>query len=371
MLIANEAKTIPQEIFDHFQKCTYNIFLKVSSSGEAAENFYRGFSNARNWDEGYIPGKPFKRKITYLDCPHLADRIPGEIEEYGEDSDWFRKTRKSEFVSTEANVVVSSAKLLKCLKEPKGKIDIGAGRVAGLDLGGGGDPSALWVFDNNICVGWEEWSFKDTQLTVDKLVGTQEEKGLFQKYELKEDDITGDDNGIGQAIIDALARKGWNIRRLRAQGKPINSIRFLNRGAEIWFRIRRLIEEQILNFNGFIIPEDDVYRELTSRHATETNGKSKLVDKAEEKAQGFASPNSADAIALAFSKVDVYEFIEQKSKAQEPSKTRAELLGSEAIVDLQEIRTSHVRMQIEEVRRNLADIKPTDNIQTLISSIYG
>ena len=380
ILVANEAKTIPQEIFDHFAKCTYNIFLKVSSAGEAREHFYNGFTTARDWEDGYIPGAPFKRLVTYKDCPHITEgRIKAEIIEHGgEDSDWFRKTRKSEFVSTDGNNVISSANLVKCLKAPRGKIDLGLPRKAGLDLGGGGDPSSLWVFDNNICIGKRTWNFKDTEMTVDLLAGDSTKTGLFTEYGLLPENITGDDNGIGQAIIDGLRRKGWEIRQFRAQHSAINKVRFLNRGAEIWFRVKRLIEEGILNFNGFIkyIPNnpelDPIFRQLTSRHYTESNGKQKLLSKPEEKAQGFISPNDADAIMIAFADVDIYEFIENKNKAPiESPKVRAEVLGSEAIVNAQfELRNTLLQQQLLE-DRSKALIESNNDITSILSSIYG
>ena len=245
-------------------------------------------------------------------------------------------------------------------------------------MGGGGDPSSLWVFDNNICIGKRSWNFKDTEMTVDLLVGDSTKTGLFTEYGLLPENITGDDNGIGQAIIDGLRRKGWEIRQFRAQHSAINKVRFLNRGAEIWFRVKRLIEEGILNFNGFIkyIPNnpelDPIFRQLTSRHYTESNGKQKLLSKPEEKAQGFISPNDADAIMIAFADVDIYEFIENKNKAPiESPKVRAEVLGSEAIVNAQfELRNTLLQQQLLE-DRSKALIESNNDITSILSSIYG
>lgn len=371
ILVSNEAKTVPQEIFDHFGKCTFNIFLKVSSSGAAKEHFYSGFTRARDWQEGYIPGVPFKRKITYKDCPHISNsRIQTEIVEHGEDSAWFRMTRKSEFVSEDDCNVISDPKLTKCRDNPRSKIDLGLPRKAGLDIGGGGDPSSLWVFDNNICIGKERWSYKDTQLTVDLLVGDEERQGLFNKYGLKAENIIGDDNGIGQGVLDNLRRRGWAIRQQRAQFAAINKIKYLNRGAEWWFRFLRLIEEQIINFNGHLT--QDIFRQLVSRHYSDTNGKLKLWSKQEEASAGNPSPNDADAIVLAFSDVDIYEFIEQKEKGKiVETAVRAEVLGSKVIVDsVAHMRNNHMLMQLQEMHQKEFKDNSKD-INSLINSIYG
>ena len=378
ILIANEAKTIPGEIWEHFAKCTYNIFLKISSAGEAKEHFYNSYVRSRDWLDGYVAGVPFRRKVTYKDCLHLTpERIAAEIAEHGENSPWFRMTRKSEFVSPDSCNVCTDVKLITCVSSPRGKIDIGLPKKAGLDIGGGGDPSELWVFDNNICIGREKWSFKDTQLTVDLLVGDEERTGLFNKYGLKAEDIIGDDNGLGQGVLDNLRRRGWPIRQMRAQFAAINKIKYLNRGAEWWFRFLRLIEEQIINFNGHINIDvkgelNEPGRQLISRHYTTAgNGKLKLWSKEEEKAEGFLSPNAADAIVLAFADVDIYEFIERKEKAPIINKRPvAELLGSKAIVEsLNDFRHRHLQDLL--LPAEYKTEPKESNLHTLIESIYG
>ena len=323
ILITNEAKSISEEIFRHFSKCTFNFWIEVSSAGETSGHFYKNCSEAIWWDgdktdKGFAAGKYLMRKVTYLDCPHIA---PSEVQamkdEHGENSPFFRNTYLSEFVTTGDSVVITSATLEKCLREATHKIDVGLPRRAGLDLAAGGDECTFYVFDNNVCVGSEPWRAKDTELTVDALIGADDTcSGIFQKFGFTKTNchnIFADDNGLGQPILDGLARRGWSVCRVRAQHKAANPALYLNRGIELWVRFARLVEECIV-----ILPKADekLQKELTNRHydTSEVQGKRKLLSKEEEKAQGNPSPNRADAVVLAFCGLTINDFRGDSSK---------------------------------------------------------
>lgn len=318
ILITNEAKSIPEEIFRHFAKCTFNYWIEVSSAGETSGQFYNVCCNAVSREHGFVPGKYILKKVTYKDCPHIA---PSEVEaakdEHGEGSAFFRNTFLSEFVSTGDSVVITQETLRKCLANAVHKVDIGQPLRAGLDLGGGGDPCAFYVFDNNVCKGHDSWRAKDTELTIDILIGaTDSDSGLFQKFGFTKStahNIYGDDNGLGQPILDGLARRGWEVTRVRAQHASSNKTTYLNRGIELWVRFARLVEECIV-----ILPKDDeqLHKELYNRHydTSEVQGKRKLLSKDEEKARGNPSPNRADAVVLAFTGLSIVDFRSDNKK---------------------------------------------------------
>lgn len=339
IIIINEGKSVSDEIYTHLSKCTYNIWIEVSSAGEASQHFYRNFSGARDWLDGWKPNEYYKRKITSYDCPHKPlSTIEADKREYGELSPFFRNTHLTEFVNTSGSVVIVDETLRKCLAKARTRIDIGQPRRAGLDLAGGGDECAFAPFDQNESLGLETWRAKDTELTVDILIGgTDEESGLFQKYGFTKEtahNIYGDDNGLGQPIIDGLAKRGWHITRVRNQSAAWDKTRYLNRGIELWVRFARLVEECIV-----ILPPNDekLFKELTNRHydTAEVQGKRKLLSKEEEKAQGNPSPNRADAIVLAFTGLTIVDFYDGKrslSRAVPQNYPSQETLTANALV---------------------------------------
>ena len=327
ILIINEAKTVPQEIYEHFAKCTYNIFIQVSSAGPARGHFYKACIDAVEWPKEYKEGRYYLRVVTAYDCPHIAKaKLDKELEEYGTNDPWFKNTRLSQFSSIGEQVVITEEVLDKNLKKSI-KIDAGLGRRAGLDLAGGGDENALAVIDENEVIAIEHWRAKDTELTVELLCGDGESLGLFQKYNLEQDKIFADDNGIGQGMIDGMARRNYNVRRVLNQSAALNTQRYLNRGAELWFIFARLLQAGYVKFAEGILSEV-LKRQLTNRHYGQDArlGKLKLWSKEEERLEGNESPDHADAVVLAFTGTTIFDFTE--SRKVKPANTPGSLLST-------------------------------------------
>ena len=94
LVIADEAKTVPEQIFSALDRCTYNAMLIASSPGRTSGRFYE--SQVRT-DLDYI-----KVSIGLLDCPHIKqDKIDRIIAEHGKDSSFTRSTLHGEFMISE------------------------------------------------------------------------------------------------------------------------------------------------------------------------------------------------------------------------------------------------------------------------------
>lgn len=322
ILIINEAKTVDQGIFEAFAKCTYNYWLEVSSPAGTSGPFYNHFCSATPWENGHVKGRYLGRRVTSYDCPHISpEKI--EFDKQTMRPEFFKNTHLAEFSSVDQKVVVTDESIRKCLAFAREKIDIGLSRRAGLDIAGGRAECSFYVFDNNMQVGRENWKSKDTEETVDLLAGTEKYRGpngeewtrggYFTKYGLKSENIYGDDNGLGQAVIDGLARRGWSIVRIRNQSPSMNKLRYANRGAELWFRLARLIEEAII----VLFPDDDkLFKQLANRHffQGDSTGKLQLYSKEQELAEGNESPDRADALCLAFTGLTVQDFLDKDAK---------------------------------------------------------
>lgn len=332
IVIVNEGKSIPEEIHLHLKKCTYNMWLEVSSAGEQSGEFYKATTSERTIHYPREPEafRPFCRTITYRDTPHKIREAEEEILALGLDHPFVKNTYLSKFSSLGELVAITEIILDKCLSTCNRRIIVGMGRHAGLDFAAGGDECSFIPWDENELLAEINWRVKDTEKTIDILIGADDKSiGLFQQYGFTKETaykITGDDNGLGEPIINSLHRRGWAISRIKNQGAARRKDRFLNRGAEIYSSLARIIEGCFLNFNGKLSAK--AKRQLITRHYTvEGQGKFKLIPKEDE----TESPDRADAIVLAWSQWTILDFLDDKVKKEQP-RTSAPMLTQAEIL---------------------------------------
>ena len=142
-------------------------------------------------------------------------------------------------------------------------------------------------------IALESFKFTDTVVLIEHL------EKLFYKYDLNNANaiIYGDAGGLGKPILDTLRANNWPVKYVLNQAKPINELAYLNRGAETWFNVAKLVENKEI-----IIPDYSTLRkQLASRYYTVTpQNKLQLESKKVAKSKGRRSPDQADAFVLAF-----------------------------------------------------------------------
>jgi hypothetical protein len=116
---------------------------------------------------------------------------------------------------------------------------------------------------------------------------------LFREQELRPEQISADEGGLGMVMCDRLAESGWQVNRLNngsASGKPEA---YANKGAEIWFEARVSIEK-----GEIILPNDpELVAQLTSRRGwPDSKGRLQLESKSDMRSRGLPSPDRADAV---------------------------------------------------------------------------
>lgn len=165
--------------------------------------------------------------------------------------------------------------------------------IAGLDLSAGGDEQVLAIRNGNELIALESFRFTDTVVLIEHL------EKLFYKYSLDNQNaiIYGDAGGLGKPILDTLRANNWPVKYVLNQAKPRNELAYLNRGAETWFNMAKLIENKEI-----IVPKYTTLRkQLASRYYTVTpQNKLQLESKKVAKSKGRNSPDHADAFVLAF-----------------------------------------------------------------------
>lgn len=91
LIIVDEAKTVPDDIFASVDRCTYNAILLTSSPGRMSGRFYESQSNE---SLGYR-----RVRVGLKDCPHIGqDRIDRTIAQHGANSPFTRSTLHGEFL---------------------------------------------------------------------------------------------------------------------------------------------------------------------------------------------------------------------------------------------------------------------------------
>lgn len=298
-IVVNEGKSVTEEIHNALRRCTgFNYWLEYSSPGEPNGFFYNA---AKTW--------PHVRTITSFDCPeHLSaeEREQDKID-LGEHSALYRSKHLAEFTSLGGDVVITTELLNKCLANPCLFTTLGIRDGIGIDLAAGGDEN--WLCHTKANKLHKEAGFRetDTTITAERIDRILRDWGIAKDYK----HIYADDGGIGRAIIDMLIRKGWKINRVMNQWPAFNKREFGNRGAENWYRTKRIFEENMFDFTN---ASADTKKQLVQRHYRQasTGAKIYLEAKREAKLHGRPSPDRADAFILALTGLTVDDFLKAK-----------------------------------------------------------
>lgn len=112
--------------------------------------------------------------------------------------------------------------------------------------------------------------------------------------------------GVGIGVYDRLLELGYGykVRKVVASGKPSEQMKYFNKRAECWGRMKEWLAE-----SGDIPDNDILHTDLTTLgYKYHSNGTLQLESKQQLKEKGFDSPDTADALSLTFS-----EFIADQS----------------------------------------------------------
>jgi hypothetical protein len=280
LVIADEAKTVPDGIFEAVERCQPTRLLLLSSPGGCSGFFYSAF-NARR--------KFFRQHTVAADlCPHISPKwIAEQIEKYGEQHPLVRSMIFAEFMSMgEDGAVIPLAFVERCLASPP---TFAAGRQAQAfcDFAAGGDENVLAVRRGNRVELVACWREKDTMRAVGRFIRH------FQEQKLQAQEISADEGGLGIVMCDRLAENGWSVNRVNNGATPDKSDAYANKGAEIWFEGRTQIER-----GRIILPNDkELVAQMTSRLGwPNSRGKLELESKQAMRARGLGSPDRADAV---------------------------------------------------------------------------
>jgi len=317
-IILNEAKSISKDIYDSLSRCTYNYWLEVSTPSGMSGEFFKHFVSAKKWEDGpYEPEYRYSRTVTSYDCPHISrQKIEQDKKDYGENSAVFRSKHLALFTSVDEMVVVSRESIERCERLKPDFIDLGIGPTVGLDFAAsaGGDYNVFTACLGNKVIRKDRFREADTTVTANRALKWL--NALKSDYNsLKPENVNADDGNIGHSIIDMIRKAGWDINRVLNQSSAFNTHEFGNRGAELYFSFKRLIEEGIFCFHAIEKEEEKItlLDQLSNRHFKSSGAQGKLIleSKAEARANGHGSPDDADSLVLAYANIRIHMFMDK------------------------------------------------------------
>lgn len=279
-IIVDEAKTVPDGVFEAFDRCTRVYQLWVSSPGKPWGQFYEAFHALRKYF--------WTRKVRSDECPHIDPaKRARDLEKYGADHPLYRSMHDAEFTEDAERLVIAPDRLTKALdgqppEMPDGEV------VAFCDFAAGRDENVLAIRRGNMARIKKAWVEKDTMQAAREFVHLCKSEGL-QPYQ-----VWGDADGLGTAMIDAMAELGFRINRFHGGIPSSEPDEYANLIGEVWHVGCREIERGRINL-GTLDPE--TFKQLSTRKSEwSENGKLRVESKDKMRAEGRRSPDRGDAL---------------------------------------------------------------------------
>lgn len=281
MVIVDEAKTVPDGIFEALGRCvgtdSPTRVLYASSPGFAEGEFFRSHSSpqfTKVWqkaeDTPHITAKQIKDlKEHWAGFPAYADSVLGHS-----------------FMPMTENAVIDMRSLDFCLANPPTWRPAVARAFCDFAWSNDGDSSVLCVCNGNKVSVEADFRCDNLNGIVSRFIHE------FTRLQLKPDQITGDEGGGGKLILDSMDEQGWVLNR-QNNGSPANDpTHYVSIAAEQWYEASKLITA-----GKIIVPNSVELRgQLLSRKRIKGSaGRLAVESKRDMKARGVPSPDLADA----------------------------------------------------------------------------
>jgi hypothetical protein len=277
MILADECKSIADEVFTAFAKCTATFRIYGSAAGPASGAFYHCLTTQRNFWACV--------KARSFDCPHIS-RESIEIDRLrdGEHSPQFRQKHLAEFTDADEESFIAVEAIRQLLDSPPEFQD--GGESTFIDWSTGGDETVIARRKGNKVELIAMFRERDPVQVVRRVAAVLREHGISNN-------ISADGGGIGGPLSGQLSEFGFYVHRVHNGSAAEESKQFANLAAEQWFASRRMIEKREI-----ILPADgELVKQLSARRLQyDSAARVQLEPKEAMKARGLSSPDRADAV---------------------------------------------------------------------------
>lgn len=280
MIVVDEAKTVPQGVFDAFERCTRLFQLWTSSPGQPWGEFYESHHANRKYY--------WTRKVKSSECPHIDPaKRARDLEKYGADHPLYRSMHEAEFTEDAERLVLASDRLAKALEGQPRQNETGE-TVAFCDFAAGRDENALAIRRGNHARIIDAWVEKDTMQAARKFVR------LFLENGLHPGEVWGDADGLGTMFIDAMAELGFFVNRFYGGQAASDPDEYANLIGEVWHVGAREIERGRIHLGQL---DPITFKQISTRKSEwSDNGRLRVESKEKMAKQGMKSPDRGDAL---------------------------------------------------------------------------
>lgn len=287
MLIVDEAKSVPEPIFEALSRCTPTFTVLLSSPGAAMGSFYNAFNSAR--------ALYHNTKVSAFDCPHIKpEKIRKAQILYGPDYERhpiYRSMIMGQFTEGNDAMVIPRQLVEEALMH---KVKPRSGeRYAAVDWAAGGDETVLAERNGNqLRILWRDRE-RDTVRAAQRIVAE------CRKRDIQEEDVCGDVCGLGLGIMQAAEHYEDFCFAHFNGGQQADDDHFCNLNAEAWYYFRQSLERGEISFPDGL--DRETVDQLTNRFLLWNNkGKIQIERKEDMQKRGVHSPDRADALIMAW-----------------------------------------------------------------------
>ncbi len=296
LIICDEAKSIDEEIFQAFDRCTFNGLLYISSGGAMMGRFYDAHTKLR---------AQFRtRAVSLKECPHIPkEKIDDIIGHYGLEHPFTRSAVFGEFMAEDDSIrFVAPLTMVQSAIQHPPAAKPGA-RRAFCDFAAGGDENVLAIREGNVVRPLIAWRERNTMAAVGRFIVE------FRKAGLLAEEIFADEGGLGKTMCDAMMEAGWTVHRVNNGAAPFDD-RYINRGGEMWHATAR----QLLKGEVALPADDALIAQLTTRRARfDSKGRLGIETKDDLAKRSLPSPDRADAVCGVCAAADFFPVRQSKS----------------------------------------------------------
>jgi phage terminase large subunit len=307
LIIVDEAKSVPPDIIQAIDRCSYNVLVYISSPGLMQGPFYQAFTSDR--------GSFVTFAVGLSDCPHISkEKIDDISSSYGEDDPFTRSTLFGEFMQTDDSVQhVFELSDIEINRSASIGLTPGLETTA-IDFAGGRDRNVvLKRTGNHVQVGnIKAWREKNTNAAVGRILG------FLNAMKCKASHTWADADGIGLTLVNDLNAAGWKVNRFYGNSASPHP-RYKNLISYAWHETARRVKK----FEIAVPDNQELIADLSSRRLKRDNqGKLWLEDKEEMRERGVNSPDLGDAFCMAFSLLPAtsHSWISKSTSAESNSK---------------------------------------------------
>lgn len=280
--IVDEAKTVPDSIFEAIDRCSLTYLLYASSPGNPRGRFYRS-----HYSEAHLY---YPIKATAYQCAHIKrERIALVEATYPADHPVRRSMLDAEFTDADGDLFLSQSDLRESINMYKTPFARCVPRASAFcDFAAGRDENVIGITHEGYAWVDDHWRDTNTIQASRRFVRRLQHQGV------KPSNVWGDADGLGIGMIQQMAESGYRIKSFRGGIPSSMPDRYTNLIAQVWYEGCQKIR------SGEIVLKDcssTLYDQLTSRKLEyDSKNRIRAMSKENMRAEGIKSPDQADAV---------------------------------------------------------------------------